>query len=156
MVREAKTLAADPEKAPVNGSEESVSVEEEAGHSETAEEQLMLEDVSEDESHPSEPEITYEAAEEMGKEEMDMTEQEEDPTNQEADEQNELGEPGDLLDETLLALYSPLEEVIEQLTFNEMVNILQELTRLQLDSVKQSFTRIFQNKFAVFLSCTCC
>ncbi|XP_060116065.1 protein PAT1 homolog 2 [Heteronotia binoei] len=90
---EAKTLAADPEKAPVNGLEEAVPAGEEVGHSETAEEQLMLEDVSEDESHHSEPEIVYEAIEELGEEEMDMAEQEEDPTGEEADEQNDLGDP---------------------------------------------------------------
>ncbi|XP_061451645.1 protein PAT1 homolog 2 isoform X3 [Rhineura floridana] len=37
----------------------------------------------------------------------------------------------DMLDETLPILYSPLCEVIEQLTFSEMIAILQELTRLQ-------------------------
>ncbi|KAL8197169.1 UNVERIFIED_CONTAM: hypothetical protein K2H54_014586 [Gekko kuhli] len=91
---EAKTLAADPEKAPVNGFEEAVAVGEEAGPSEAAEEQLMLEDVSEDESHQSEPEVTYEtAAEEMGEEEMDMAEREEGRASEEADEQNDLGDP---------------------------------------------------------------
>ncbi|XP_015262379.1 PREDICTED: protein PAT1 homolog 2-like, partial [Gekko japonicus] len=90
---EVKTLAADPEEAPVNGLEEPAPAGEEAGPSETAEEQLMLEDVSEDESHPSEPEVTYETAEEMGEEEMDMAEPEEDPASEEADEQNDLGDP---------------------------------------------------------------
>ncbi|XP_077173953.1 protein PAT1 homolog 2 isoform X2 [Paroedura picta] len=90
---EAKTLAAEPEKAPVNGFEEVAPAGEEAGHPETAEEQLMLEDVSEDGSHHSEPEVAYEAAEEMGLEEMDVAEQEEDPGSEDAEEQNDLGDP---------------------------------------------------------------
>ncbi|XP_054858799.1 protein PAT1 homolog 2 [Eublepharis macularius] len=91
---ETKTLAADPVEAPVNGLEEVVSVGEEAGHSETAEEQLMLEDVLEDESHHTEPQLAYEATEEMGEEEMDVVEQEEeDRTSKEAEEQNDLGDP---------------------------------------------------------------
>lgn len=77
----------------MNGFEEAVHPGEEAGHPETMEEQLKLEDVSEDESHLSEPEIAYEAAEEMGEEEMDMAEQEEDRASEEAEEQNDLGDP---------------------------------------------------------------
>ncbi|XP_066491539.1 protein PAT1 homolog 2 [Tiliqua scincoides] len=57
----------------------------------------------------------------------------------------------DMLDETLPILYSPLSDVIEQLTFSEMVDVLQKLTRLQPDSVKESFAMIFGNKFAISL-----
>ncbi|XP_053127733.1 protein PAT1 homolog 2 isoform X2 [Hemicordylus capensis] len=57
----------------------------------------------------------------------------------------------DMLDETLPILYSPLSDVVEYLTFSEMIGILQELTRLQPDSVKQSLALIFGNKFAISL-----
>ncbi|XP_062998484.1 protein PAT1 homolog 2 isoform X2 [Elgaria multicarinata webbii] len=57
----------------------------------------------------------------------------------------------DMLDEMLPVLYNPLSDVIEQLTFGEMVDILQELTRLQPESVKQSLAMVFGNKFAISL-----
>uniref|UniRef100_A0ACB8E480 Uncharacterized protein n=1 Tax=Sphaerodactylus townsendi TaxID=933632 RepID=A0ACB8E480_9SAUR len=90
---EVKTLAADSEEAPVNGFEEPAAPGEEAGPSEMAEEQLMLEDVSEDESRHSEPQLADEAAEETEEEEMETAEQEEDHTSEEAEEQNDLGDP---------------------------------------------------------------
>ncbi|KAH0619928.1 hypothetical protein JD844_014367 [Phrynosoma platyrhinos] len=55
----------------------------------------------------------------------------------------------DMLDETLPILYSPLSVVIEQLTFSELIDILQDLTRLHPESVKQSFAMVFGNKFAI-------
>ncbi|KAJ6664096.1 hypothetical protein lerEdw1_008311 [Lerista edwardsae] len=55
----------------------------------------------------------------------------------------------DMLDETLPILYSPFSDVIEQLTFSEMVEILQELTRLQPDSINQSLDMIFGNKLGI-------
>nr|XP_056722049.1 protein PAT1 homolog 2 [Euleptes europaea] len=91
---QAKSLAADPEEAPVNGVEEPVAVGGEAGCSEPTEEPLMLEDVSEDESHHSEPPLADEATEEMGEEEMDVAEQEEEERpSEETEEQNDLGDP---------------------------------------------------------------
>ncbi|XP_044306457.1 protein PAT1 homolog 2 isoform X4 [Varanus komodoensis] len=57
----------------------------------------------------------------------------------------------DVLDETLPLLYGPLSDVIEQLTFSELIGVLQELTRLQPESVKQSLAMVFGNKFAISL-----
>ncbi|KAM6426293.1 protein PAT1 homolog 2 isoform 2-T3 [Liasis olivaceus] len=57
----------------------------------------------------------------------------------------------DLLEETLPVLYNPLCDTIGQLTFSELMDILQELTQLQPDSVKQSLTLVFGNKFAISL-----
>ncbi|XP_063170122.1 protein PAT1 homolog 2 isoform X2 [Candoia aspera] len=57
----------------------------------------------------------------------------------------------DLLEETLPILYNPLCDTIGQLTFSELMDILQELTQLQPDSVKQSLALIFSNKFAISL-----
>ncbi|KAJ7329287.1 hypothetical protein JRQ81_015461 [Phrynocephalus forsythii] len=57
----------------------------------------------------------------------------------------------DMLDEALPVLYSPLGEAIEQLTFSELVDILQELTSLHPESVKQSLAMVFGNKFAISL-----
>ncbi|XP_042331573.1 protein PAT1 homolog 2 isoform X2 [Sceloporus undulatus] len=55
----------------------------------------------------------------------------------------------DMLDETLPILYSPLSVVIEQLTFTELIDVLQDLTRMHPESVKQSLAMIFGNKFAI-------
>uniref|UniRef100_A0A8D0B165 PAT1 homolog 2 n=1 Tax=Salvator merianae TaxID=96440 RepID=A0A8D0B165_SALMN len=57
----------------------------------------------------------------------------------------------DVLDEMLPILYHPLSDVIEQLTFSEMINILQEIIDLQPESVKQSLAMVFGNKFAISL-----
>ncbi|XP_033023711.1 protein PAT1 homolog 2 isoform X3 [Lacerta agilis] len=57
----------------------------------------------------------------------------------------------DMMDESLPILYGPLCDVIEQLTFSEMIDILQELTRLQPESVQQSLAMVFGNKFAISL-----
>uniref|UniRef100_A0A670JFR6 PAT1 homolog 2 n=1 Tax=Podarcis muralis TaxID=64176 RepID=A0A670JFR6_PODMU len=48
----------------------------------------------------------------------------------------------DMMDESLPILYGPLCDVIEQLTFSEMIDLLQELTRLQPESVQQSLFAI--------------
>uniref|UniRef100_A0A8C6XR47 PAT1 homolog 2 n=1 Tax=Naja naja TaxID=35670 RepID=A0A8C6XR47_NAJNA len=57
----------------------------------------------------------------------------------------------DLLEETLSVLYNPLCDTIGQLTFRELMDILQKLTQLQPDSVKQSLALVFGNKFAISL-----
>ncbi|XP_058012052.1 protein PAT1 homolog 2 [Ahaetulla prasina] len=57
----------------------------------------------------------------------------------------------DLLEETLSVLYNPLCDTIRQLTFRELMDVLQELTQLQPDSVKQSLALVFSNKFAISL-----
>ncbi|XP_039195449.1 protein PAT1 homolog 2 isoform X3 [Crotalus tigris] len=57
----------------------------------------------------------------------------------------------DLLEESLSVLYTPLCNTIGQLTFRELMDLLQELTQLQPDSVKQSLTLVFSNKFAISL-----
>nr|XP_028562892.1 protein PAT1 homolog 2 isoform X2 [Podarcis muralis] len=57
----------------------------------------------------------------------------------------------DMMDESLPILYGPLCDVIEQLTFSEMIDLLQELTRLQPESVQQSLAMVFGNKFAISL-----
>ncbi|XP_029140421.1 protein PAT1 homolog 2 [Protobothrops mucrosquamatus] len=57
----------------------------------------------------------------------------------------------DLLEETLSVLYTPLCDTIGQLTFTELMDVLQELTQLQPDSVKQSLALVFSNKFAISL-----
>ncbi|XP_032089020.1 protein PAT1 homolog 2 [Thamnophis elegans] len=57
----------------------------------------------------------------------------------------------DLLEETLSVLYNPLCDTIGQLTFGELMDILQELTQLQPDSIKQSLALVFSNKFAISL-----
>uniref|UniRef100_A0A6J0V9N8 Protein PAT1 homolog 2 isoform X1 n=1 Tax=Pogona vitticeps TaxID=103695 RepID=A0A6J0V9N8_9SAUR len=57
----------------------------------------------------------------------------------------------DMLDEALPVLYGPLREVIERLTFSELIDILQELMSLQPESVKQSLAMVLGNKFAISL-----
>ncbi|XP_034288495.1 protein PAT1 homolog 2 isoform X1 [Pantherophis guttatus] len=57
----------------------------------------------------------------------------------------------DLLEETLSVLYNPLCDTIGQLTFRELMDVLQELAQLQPDSVKQSLALVFSNKFAISL-----
>ncbi|KAM3828548.1 protein PAT1 homolog 2 [Vipera latastei] len=57
----------------------------------------------------------------------------------------------DLLEETLSVLYNPLCDTIGQLTFRELMDVLQELIQLQPDSVKQSLALVFSNKFAISL-----
>uniref|UniRef100_A0A8C5STJ4 mRNA decay factor PAT1 domain-containing protein n=1 Tax=Laticauda laticaudata TaxID=8630 RepID=A0A8C5STJ4_LATLA len=57
----------------------------------------------------------------------------------------------DLLEETLSVLYNPLCDTIGQLTFRQLMDVLQKLTQLQPDSVKQSLALVFGNKFAISL-----
>uniref|UniRef100_A0A670Z5M7 PAT1 homolog 2 n=1 Tax=Pseudonaja textilis TaxID=8673 RepID=A0A670Z5M7_PSETE len=57
----------------------------------------------------------------------------------------------DLLEETLPVLYNPLCDTIGQLTFRQLMDVLQKLTQLQPDSVKQSLALVFGNKFAISL-----
>lgn len=51
-----------------------------------------------------------------------------------------------LSSQTLPVLYGPLRDVVDQLTFSEMIDILQQLTGLQPDLVKQSLAMLFGNK----------
>ncbi|XP_023790127.1 protein PAT1 homolog 2 isoform X2 [Cyanistes caeruleus] len=57
----------------------------------------------------------------------------------------------DMLDESLPLLYSPLNEVVGEMTFSKLIEILQELTRPLSKSSELPLTMALKNKFGISL-----
>uniref|UniRef100_A0A8C3TK74 PAT1 homolog 2 n=1 Tax=Catharus ustulatus TaxID=91951 RepID=A0A8C3TK74_CATUS len=57
----------------------------------------------------------------------------------------------DMLDESLPLLYSPLNEVVGEMTFNRLIEVLQELTRPLPESSELPLTMALKNQFGISL-----
>uniref|UniRef100_A0A8C0QRA9 PAT1 homolog 2 n=1 Tax=Chelonoidis abingdonii TaxID=106734 RepID=A0A8C0QRA9_CHEAB len=57
----------------------------------------------------------------------------------------------DALDESLPVLYGPLSEMVGRMTFSELIEVLQELTRPLAGSTELPLTMTFKNQFGISL-----
>ncbi|EMP38914.1 Protein PAT1 like protein 2 [Chelonia mydas] len=57
----------------------------------------------------------------------------------------------DVLDESLPVLYGPLSEMVGRMTFSELIEVLQELTRPLAGSTELPLTMTFKNQFGISL-----
>ncbi|XP_019388784.1 PREDICTED: protein PAT1 homolog 2 isoform X2 [Crocodylus porosus] len=57
----------------------------------------------------------------------------------------------DVLDESLPVLYGPLSEMVGKMTFSELIEVLQELTRPLPDSLELPLTMALKNQFGISL-----
>ncbi|XP_066052311.1 LOW QUALITY PROTEIN: protein PAT1 homolog 2 [Chamaea fasciata] len=57
----------------------------------------------------------------------------------------------DMLDESLPLLYSPLNEVVGEMTFSKLIEVLQELTRPLPESLELPLTMALKNQFGISL-----